>query len=198
MHTRRVFLRLTMTGGVALLLQACAAPTPASPASAPTSVQKPAALKLPTYTPIAAVKPDLPGTEVIPDGYLQFPKSTFKSVADKPGSGADLTWMTYTIVPNSALEDNPAWQEVNGQVGANLKMQLTPFADYTARLQTVLAGNDLPDVIFLPALQPEQARLMQTRFADLTPFLSGDAVKAYPNLANLSTISWKSTLFNNA
>jgi putative aldouronate transport system substrate-binding protein len=155
-------------------------------------------VKLPTYVPITAVKPDLPGNETVPDGYLQFPRATFKSVTDKPGAGSDISWMTYTIVPNAALDDNPAWQEVNAQVGANLRMQLTPFADYNARLQTVLAGDDLPDVVFIQALQPEQARLMASKFADLTPYLSGDAVKEYPNLANLPTISWKSTLFNNA
>jgi putative aldouronate transport system substrate-binding protein len=191
-----------------------AAPTnvPVSPANAPTAAAaaataKPAAaaatvgsgrLKLPTYVPIAAVKPDLPGDETVPDGYLTFPKNTFKSVSDKPGSGGDVTWMTYTIVPNAALDDNPAWQEVNKQVGANLKMQLTPFADYNARLQTVLAGSDLPDVVFIQGLQPEQARLMENKFADLTSYLSGDAVKDYPNLANLPTIAWKSTIFNNA
>ena len=201
MPTRRAFLQLSATSSAALLLAACAQPAPASPtrpAAAPAAAARSAGLKLPTYAPVAAVKPDLPGNETIPDGYLQFPKSTFKSVADKPGSGGDVTWMTYTIVPNAALDDNPAWQEVNRQVGANLKMQLTPFADYNARLQTVLAGNDLPDVVFVQGLQPEQAQLMASKFADLTPHLSGDAVKAYPNLANLSTISWKSTLFNNA
>ena len=106
--------------------------------------------------------------------------------------------MTYTIVANAPLEDNPAWQEVNKQVGATLQMQLTPFADYTARLQTVLAGGDLPDVVYMPAIQPEQAQLLQAKFADLTPYLSGDAVKEYPNLANLPTTSWKHTVFNNA
>jgi putative aldouronate transport system substrate-binding protein len=177
-------------------------PTPAltappAAAAAPTPSQS-AGLALPTYAPIAAVKADLPGTDVIPDGYLQFPAATFRSVNETPGTGSDVTWMTYNIVPNAALDDNPAWQAVNTRVGANLKMQLTPFADYAARLQTVLAGNDLPDVVFVQGIQPEQARLMEAKFADLTPYLSGDSVKDYPNLANLPTIAWKSTLFNNA
>lgn len=222
MPDRRAFLRLGVTlaagGASQFLLEAC---TPAPTASAPTVGSTPpsgaasnaptsaapraaaatpaSAVKLPTYVPIGSVKPDLPGgSETVPDGYLKFPKDTFRSVADKPGTGGDITWMTYTIVPNAALGDNAAWQEVNRQVGANLVMQLTPFADYTARLQTVLAGDDLPDVIFIQGLQAEQARLLAAKFADLTPYLSGDSVKDYPNLANLPTISWKSTLFNNA
>jgi putative aldouronate transport system substrate-binding protein len=219
MHTRRVFLRLTVTLAAAsasqFLLEACSvAPAPAAPTPAPqtssaapatsAAAPKPAAasggggVALPTFVPIAAVKADLPGTQTLPDGYLSYPKSTFKSVSDTPGAGGDITWMTYTIVPNAALGDNAAWQEVNKQVGANLVMQLTPFADYANRLQTVLAGGDLPDVVYLSALQPDQARLLAAKFADLTPYLSGDAVKDYPNLASLPTISWKSTLFNNA
>ncbi len=223
MHTRRVFLRLTVTLAAAsasqFLLEACSvapappAPTPAStsisaatssaPAAVAATTPQPAAagsssVALPTFVPIAAVKADLPGTQTLPDGYLSYPKSTFKSVSDTPGAGSDITWMTYTIVPNAAVGDNAAWQEVNKQVGANLVMQVTPFADYATHLQTVLAGGDLPDVVYLSALQPDQARLLASKFADLTPYLSGDAVKDYPNLANLPTISWKSTLFNNA
>jgi putative aldouronate transport system substrate-binding protein len=213
MHTRRVFLRLsvalTAAGASQFLLAACSV-APA-PATAPTSntpavaaaTPRPATVSgasvaLPTFVPSAAVKADLPGTQTIPDGYLSYPKSAFKSVSDAPGAGGDITWMTYSIVPNAALGDNAAWQEVNKQVGANLVMQITPFADYATRLQTVLAGGDLPDVVYLSALQPDQARLLATKFADLTPYLGGDAVKDYPNLANLPTISWKSTLFNNA
>src|SRR5204862_7695400 len=159
---------------------AAGAPT-ARPPAAPAA----GAVKLPSYIPLPAVKADLPGTENIPDGYLVYPKSTFKSVSATPGAGGEVTWMTYTIVPNTALADNPGWQEVNKQVGAVLRMQLTPFADYTVRLQTVLAGGELPDVVYMPTVQPEQAQLLQAKFADLTPYLSGDAVKEYPNLANL-------------
>src|SRR5579864_3596645 len=147
----RLTVTLAAASASQFLLQACAAAPNASaptvgstagsaaasntsaPASAPTptpAAQRPAAatpvagVKLPTYVPIASVKPDLPGTETVPDGYLKFPRNTFKSVSDTPGTGSDITWMTYTIVPNAALGDNAAWQEVNRQVGANLVMQL--------------------------------------------------------------------------
>jgi putative aldouronate transport system substrate-binding protein len=146
--------------------------------------------------PIRSVKPDLPGTETVADGYLTFPKTRFRSVLEQPSTGGEVTWMTFTVAPNSALVDNPAWQEVNKQVGANLKMQLTPLADYFARVPTVLAGGDIPDVMLLLGLLPEQGQLMEAKFADLTPYLSGEAVKDYPNLASLPTVAWKSTLFN--
>ena len=43
---------------------------------------------------------------------------------------------------------------------------------------------------------PNAAEFLNSQCADLTPYLSGDAVKAYPNLANLPTLSWKSTIYN--
>jgi putative aldouronate transport system substrate-binding protein len=109
-----------------------------------------------------------------------------------------VSWLSYTIVPNTGLEDNPAWQAVNKQVGATLQMQLVPYADYTTRLNTVLAGSDIPDVVYLGAALPGLDRLMSSTFADLTPYLSGDAIKDYPNLANLPTIAWKQMVSNNA
>ena len=155
---------------------------------------------MPTYVPLQAVKADLPGTETIPDGYLSYPKTAFKSVAEKPSTNAsgEVTWMTYTQGGAAAMDDNSGWQEVNKQVGTTLRMQMTPFADYLPRLQTVLAGGDLPDVVYIQTLLPEQAQLMRAKFADLTPYLSGDAVKDYPNLASLPPISWRHTIFNNA
>ncbi|MBV9581842.1 MAG: hypothetical protein JO057_24945 [Chloroflexi bacterium] len=221
--TRRAFLRqslgvpLASSVGVQFLLQACmnapantsalgATPQPpantagavvaATPAgAAPTSAGP---VQLPSYSPQQSVKPDLPGTDTIPDGYLNYPKTTFTSVSQTPGSGSDVTWLSYTIVPNAAVEDNPAWQAVNNQVGATLKMQLVPYADYTTRLNTVLAGSDVPDVVYLFGTLPGMDRLMSSTFADLTPYLSGDAIKNYPNLANLPTVAWKQMVFNNA
>jgi putative aldouronate transport system substrate-binding protein len=37
---------------------------------------------------------------------------------------------------------------------------------------------------------------LDKRFANLTEFLSGDAIKDYPNLANVPTRTWKSTIYN--
>src|SRR5581483_7205178 len=39
---------------------------------------------------------------------------------------------------------------------------------------------------------------LQAKAADLTPFLGGDAVKDYPNLAAIPTLSWRSTVYTGA
>ena len=38
---------------------------------------------------------------------------------------------------------------------------------------------------------PNISQILQTQAADLSPYLSGDAVKDYPNLAAIPTFSWK-------
>jgi putative aldouronate transport system substrate-binding protein len=44
---------------------------------------------------------------------------------------------------------------------------------------------------------PNTADFLNSACADLTPYLSGDAVKDYPNLANLPSSAWPPTVFNN-
>ena len=41
-------------------------------------------------------------------------------------------------------------------------------------------------------------QFLQASCADLTPYLAGDAVKDYPNLAAYPTNSWKPMVFNGA
>src|SRR5258708_12048870 len=63
-----------------------------------------------------------------------------------------------------------------------------------------MAGNDLPDMIYMYA-RPGSAitlaaangtpQFLQAKAADLTPFLAGDAAKDYPNLAAIPITAWK-------
>lgn len=159
-------------------------------------------VRMPTYTPYTGVPPDVPGSAdgMIDAGWKAYPANRPRSVNATPGDGSDVNIMTYTLgaVPN-ALDQNPGWQEVNRQVGANLKVNMTPFADYFgSKLQVTIAGGELPDLFFIIAdpsitLIPE---FFNAKVADLTPYLSGDAVKDYPNLAAIPTRAWKSTVYD--
>lgn len=40
---------------------------------------------------------------------------------------------------------------------------------------------------------PSLLQFLQATCADLTPYLAGDAVKDYPNLANFPTYNWQGT-----
>jgi putative aldouronate transport system substrate-binding protein len=61
-----------------------------------------------------------------------------------------------------------------------------------------MASNDLPDImhIFLGITNapPGVTEFIKAECADLTPYLAGDAVKDYPNLAAIPTYAWQNSL----
>src|SRR5919204_3845017 len=160
-------------------------------------------VKLPSYVPVQdGPKPDLPSrADGVDAGYFSFPQTLFKSVKEAPGKGEEVTLMTNLIqgavVP---LEQNSAWQAVNKDMGLTVRQRLYGSGDYRAGLNTTIAGGELPDTIYnnpqnyisnLPSF-------LQAQCADLTPHIGGDAVKDYPNLANIPTPCWSETVVNGA
>jgi putative aldouronate transport system substrate-binding protein len=159
---------------------------------------------LPSRIPIQTATPDLPGSAdgLVDPGYVNYPSSPFKAVAETPGSGGDVNVATWTLgAPPAGVDSNAMWQEVNKQLGVNLKLNITSQVDYqSGKLATIIAGDDLPDILYIA---PGTAlnglpQFLQAKCADLTQYLSGDAVKDYPNLANFSNLSWQSVIFNKA
>ncbi len=216
--TRREFIRLTTVsaGTLALpLLAVACGPAAAPPAGAPATAAAPTpatsaastpapasgGVKPPTYIAFASgPKPDLAGNaDGLDNAYFSFPTNLARSVPRPPGDGSDVSAIVaLTYAPPPAVEQNAAWQAVNKYLNVNLKLQMVPTADYASAVNVVLAGSDLPDFVYNPtttqplgviAALPQFAR---TRCADLTPFLSGDAIKDYPNLANFSAYTWRS------
>jgi putative aldouronate transport system substrate-binding protein len=156
---------------------------------------------MPTYVAVQAVPPDMPGTaEGLDAAYFSYPANPVKTVSEPPGRGGDVSMLTWNIAsPITAMDQNPAWQLLNTQTNTTLKPVIVPFADYQTRLPVIIAGDDLPDMLFITANArvSQLADFLKLKCADLTQFLSGDAVKDYPNLAGLPPASWKGTLFNN-
>ena len=156
-------------------------------------------VRLPRFIPIQGPTPDLSGdpTRGVNDGYLAFPKDKlYRSVPTPPGKGGDLTTLTQTLFPPPPLlEQNAAWQEVNKRLNANLKLNIVLNTDYRQRLSTTIAGGELPDLMYIVPIQ-SLPQFLQAKCANLTPYLSGDAVKDYPNLAALPTLAWKATVYS--
>jgi putative aldouronate transport system substrate-binding protein len=185
------------------LLSACtttpSAPKPAAAGSTVAAGVRPGKLQLPTYVPIQGPPADVAATDVVPAAYVNYPKTPFKAVPNPPGKGGDVVVVSESSYPLVPLENNPLWQEVNKQLGVNLKLQIAPFADYAfGKFQAIVAGNDLPDLMYVPigGAIPEIGAFLEARCADLTPYVSADAVKDYPNLANLPTMAWKGVVYN--
>jgi putative aldouronate transport system substrate-binding protein len=85
-------------------------------------------------------------------------------------------------------------------MNVNLKLNLAPFSDWAfGKFQALVAGGDLPDITMIPigGVIPDLPSFLEAKVQDLTPFVSGDAVKDYPNLAALPTIGWKGMVYNN-
>src|SRR5215207_4789859 len=152
---RSGMLALGALGG-ASLLQACA-PGSGGPAAQPASsgggtTAGTGGAKLPTYVDFQGPKPDLPGNaQGLDPGFFKFPQDLVKTVTTPPGDGSTLTAITYlTLAPPPPMEQNVAWQAVNKAINATLRMDQVTAADYPAKVNVVVAGNDLPDYIYNP------------------------------------------------
>jgi len=182
------------------LVAACSAPIPGTGGSSSTAKSTASQkLQLPTLLPVQGAKPDLPGTDIIPPGYTVYPRERFKAVPTPPGKGGDVTLVTTFSNPVAPYESNTLWQGISKAINVNLKLNLVPFSDYSfGKFQTIVAGDDLPDLLFVPigGVIPELPSFLESKCADLTQFLSGDAAKDFPYLANLPTLSWKNAVFN--
>jgi putative aldouronate transport system substrate-binding protein len=208
--SRRTFIKgaaigLAVAPGV---LAACAAP---APPSSPTAAAGAAAAKpgsvLPTFVPLqGGPKPDYPNAgQQYEDGWDNYPTNPVKAwTKAPPGSGSTITALSNGFNPPATpYEQNPAWQEVNRQLNANVQFNVVQPVDYATKLATVMAGDDLPDtMLFLGGLNvnfgagggtANLPAFLQTKCADLSPYLSGDAIKDYPFLAAIPTFAWKNS-----
>jgi putative aldouronate transport system substrate-binding protein len=199
--TRRTLLRgaatIALLPSASALLSACA---PAAP-SAPQSTAAAARLQLPAYVPFNGPKPDFAGSaDGVAAGFNTFPSTFTKSVTTPPGRGGDVTIVDILSGPPPPdVNENTAWQAWNKLLNVNLKFNPASPQDYINKFSTTVAGGDLPDVmsvpiqLFLPSNLPQ---LLESKFTDLTPFLGGDAIKQFPNLANLPPSGWPNVVYN--
>jgi putative aldouronate transport system substrate-binding protein len=210
--SRRRFLRLSagsvLTLSASLAAVACAPATPA-PSRAPTLVPvsstpaSSASSNAPTFVPAQGPQPDYRGTASgIDPGFVKFPAQLSQTVHETPAAGGSVTGMVLVANPSlpAPVDTNPAWQQLNKALGTNLMVNMVPQPDYASRWGTVTAGGDLPDVMYVsivPVLPNIQA-FEQSLCAELTPYLGGDAVKDYINLANINAASWRIAMLDGA
>lgn len=201
--SRRGLLRFAALGAsLALLSEACSSSAPNTPGGLATPPN--AAVLLPSYVPPQGPPPDTPGSPdgLVPPAYLNYPRTPNRTVQQPVGSGDEITAVTYTTqAPPTPVDQNPAWQRVNQELGVKVNLPLTQLADYPTKLNTIIAGGGLPDLLSLGAGNglgiANLPDFLQSQCTDLTPLVSGDAIKAYPNLAGLPPYAWRNAVFNN-
>ncbi|WP_152364351.1 extracellular solute-binding protein [Microlunatus speluncae] len=155
---------------------------------------------LPKYVPVDYATPDLPSQHGSPPGYTKMPAELVRSVPTPPGSGITINAMTPlwgTIPPSSG---NQYFDAVNEILGSKINFQISDGTTYGDKLATVLASpKDVPDWVQVPSWNlPSRfgTEIVGNVFTDLTPFLAGEAVTKYPNLANVPTDAWKACVWN--
>lgn len=197
---RRSFLRMIAAGaavvGVPSLLSSCATEPSTTGAAVGGSVDK----LIPKYLPVSYVKPDFPGVHGSIPGFITWPKKLVQSVKTVPGSGSTFKAMVPLWGTLPTTDGNRYYQAVNAMLGSKVEFEQTDGNTYADKLGTVLASQrDVPDWVSVPAwTMPPRfgAEVVGNVFEDLTPFLAGDKIKDYPNLANIPSDSWKFCVFN--
>ncbi|MEY9942777.1 hypothetical protein [Streptacidiphilus sp. MAP5-3] len=148
----------------------------------------------PTYVPSAAVRYDLPA---LPNngapGVLHYPALPLKpSVTGTPGDGSTVTALTFSYgAPVKLDSSNQLLAAVGKALGVDFKPNFVVDngTSFAAAQTTMQASGNLPDLIGGTNSLP--AAFIEAECADLTPYLSGDAIKDYPNLASIPTRGWE-------
>jgi putative aldouronate transport system substrate-binding protein len=132
----------------------------------------------------------------VPDGWTK-PPPAFKSVPTPPGKGGTFTSLMGTTAPPIVPHDqNDYWKELEKRLNVKWDATLVPAGTFEEKFTALLASNSLPDIINLNPPPPGFGRLVQQgAFTDLTPFVTGDALKEYPNLALYDPRVWKIALY---
>ncbi|MFD9862370.1 extracellular solute-binding protein [Streptomyces alboflavus] len=196
---RRTLLRSIAVGGAALaapsVLTACST---GSGGGGDVSNAGKKMAPWPTYTPTRGPAPDLaPSTAGVQAGFTSYPRRLVTATDGKPGTGKEkirVLSITYGTPPKPA-GSNKYWQAMNEALGVEVEFTVVPDADFRSKMATLMAGDseDLPDLINIGGgyVLPREAQFVKARCADLSEYLSGDAIKDYPNLAGIPTYAWE-------
>lgn len=183
------------------LLAACGNNASNGGASTKTGLQA----ALPNYKPLTGgVTPDIPivtgvnGALTNP-GFLSYPTNLVKTVTGTVGSGGTYAGVapSWNPVPPAG---NSYYTAVSTALGATFNPQPANGNTYSTTIPPLIAANKLPDWIQIPSWLNatfNTGGLVGTRLADLTPYLGGDAINDYPNLAAIPTGGWKCGVWDN-
>jgi putative aldouronate transport system substrate-binding protein len=146
------------------------------------------------------LKPDLPGTAAgVPQAFFRYPATPLRATKGTPLGGAQTVKATSEtfMPPPPDRAKNAAWQEIEKLLGGKVDVTGVPSDDYPTKFSTMVAGGSLPDIFEYPETGgvDDKAAFLAATCADLTPFLAGDKVNAYPNLAAIPRAAWQGAIF---
>lgn len=148
----------------------------------------------PNYVPLDLVEPDLPGVDGSVDGFLRIPDPLVQAFDAPPGSGGSYTAMTPLWGTIPPTQGNAYFDAVNEAMGTTIEFQISDGNTYGDKLAAVLSSpRDVADWVSIPTWNepPRFGQAVEEIFQDLSPYLAGDAVEEYANLANIPLEAWQ-------
>ncbi|MEU8234079.1 extracellular solute-binding protein [Actinoplanes sp. NPDC048967] len=147
-------------------------------------------------------QPDIKGTRPVPDGYTTYPAELVDAIAEKPGTGGPAIRAMVPVwgpAPPSG-KSNSYLTAINAELGATVDFSAQDGLAYADKLGAILGARDVPDLLCVPNWEVEKlARFSDAvgaLFEDLTPYLQGSAVQAYPMLATFPAGAWRESCWN--
>ncbi|MFF7951655.1 extracellular solute-binding protein [Streptomyces griseorubiginosus] len=202
--SRRSFLASTAVATAAVaggmpLLAACGGSDSGSRDG--TTSGKAADKMLPAYVASTVATPDLPSKNGSAAGYTgKVDLAGLKtSVPQKLGTGAPFKIMSpfWGSPPKAGCAYYTA---LDAAAGTKITWQNQDGNTYGEKLGAVLASSSIPDMVVVPGweLVGKIANAVTAKFMDLSPYLAGDKVKKYPNLAAIPSDAWRMGIFGGA
>ncbi|GAA4671582.1 extracellular solute-binding protein [Phytohabitans rumicis] len=202
--SRRNFLGLLGLGAAATaggpLLAGCSEKPAGTGAAA--NLDKFAGLLPAQKDPALGISPDVKGTRPVPDGYVKYPGTLVDAITDKPGtSGKAVTAMTPVWGPAPPGYQQSAYlQAVNAELGTPVNFTIQDGNTYADKLNAMFGARDVPELLCVPGWEvgkiPRFDEAAKVLFEDLTDYVKGDAVNAYPMLATFPTGAWRNAIWN--
>ncbi|MFD8567848.1 extracellular solute-binding protein [Streptomyces sp. NPDC059639] len=203
--SRRTFLGSTAVAAVAVaggvpLLSACGGGSESKDREGTTS-EKGAAKLLPTYIASTFARPDISSKNGSAAGYTAKVdlSALSTSVKSKLGTGAPLKVMS-PLWGTAPKADCAYYTQLDKAAGTKITWQNQDGNTYGEKLGAVLASSSIPDMVVVPnwELVGKISNAVTAKFMDLGPYLAGDKVKKYPNLAAIPSDSWRMGIFGGA
>ena len=155
---------------------------------------------MPSYVPSNPIRPDFASVAGSQPGFLNYPATLVHTVHAVPGDGGSYTAITPLWASIPSPSGNSYYDAMDKALGASMTMQPSNGNTYNQILPPLFSGNKLPDWIQIPSFWTAPlnfGQAVEAKLADLTPYLAGDKVKEYPNLAAIFPAGWQAGIWNN-
>lgn len=156
---------------------------------------------LPAYVASKQAAPDIPSKNGSAAGFTGKVElaGLAASVPKALGTGAPLKVMS-PFWGSPPKGDCAYYRALDKAAGTKITWQNQDGNTYGQKLGAVLASSAVPDMVVVPSweLVGKISNAVTAKFMDLGPYLAGDKVRKYPNLAAIPSDSWKMGIFGGA